>query len=263
MALTKEQLAAREGRLTASGVGVLVGADTAKIYDLWRQLTGDPKWVAPDLSQVWPVRLGEATEQLHIDWLAGKHGEVSRRGEVVFHPSLDWAACTLDGWLVQRGCPVEVKHVGGFESRETIVQRYYPQMTWQMLCCETGECMFSVIEGAREPIQEIINFNEDYAVELLERAHAFMRHVWNLSEPVELPPVGAMAVLAIKEYDYRTHNLFCDLAGQYLETKGQASIHERAKKRIKEIIPADAQKVFGGGIEVSRDRSGRLNIKGA
>jgi hypothetical protein len=258
MALTKQQIAAREGKLTASGVGVLMTGNVTKIHNLWRELTGDPTWSPEDLSDVWAVRLGEATEQLHLDWLATKLDiEITSRGEVILHPEFPWAACTLDGWADIM--PVEVKHVNGFENRDAVVQRYFPQLTWIMLCTGARQIIFSVIEGAREPIQEFIKFDEIYAAELFARARTFMAHVWNLTEPVDLPPV-ADPVSAIKEYDYSQNNLFVDLAADWLETRYFATKHERTKKRIKEIIPSDAQRVFGGGIEVVRDRANRLNI---
>ena len=258
MGLTKEQLTAREGKLTASGIGVLMRGDIEGIHNLWRELTGDPTWTPVDLSNNWAVELGNATEELHINWLERKlNSKVTRRGEVVSHPHYKWACCTLDGWL--HTMPLEVKHVNGFEPRDAVVQRYFPQMTWQMLCTGARTVMFSTIEGAREPIQEIIHFDEHYAGELRARAVAFMEHVWMLSEPVELPAISSH-VVATKEYDYSTSNLFVDLATEWLETRYPAVRHERAKKRIKEIIPKDAMKVTGGGIEVIRDRAGRINI---
>lgn len=96
--LTPEQLKARDGKLTASRVGVLMSGDEAKILSLWREMLGlqEPE----DLSGVWAVRRGEATEQLNLDWFERKTGKkVTRRGEVVVHPEHDWAACTLDGWI--------------------------------------------------------------------------------------------------------------------------------------------------------------------
>lgn len=96
--LTVDQLQAREGKITASRVGVLMSGDEAKILALWREMLGLEE--PPDLSGVWPVRRGEATEQLNLDWFQEKQGKpVIRRGEVVVHPDYDWAACTLDGWI--------------------------------------------------------------------------------------------------------------------------------------------------------------------
>lgn len=260
MALTKEQRIARDGKLTASGIGVLMRGEPEPIRELWRELIGDPTWTPKDLSNVWPVRLGAATEQLHLDWLSTKlGGEISSRGKVVTHHLHNWAACTLDGFLDDIGVPVEVKHVNGFEQRETVVQRYYPQMTWIMIVTGSRQCLFSVIEGAREPIQEYINFDRNYADELFTRAKAFMEHVWNLSEPVEMPPL-AVPVNASKGYDFSGNNLFCDLAVEWLDTRLGAKRNETAKKRLKELMPGDASCCIGGGIVMTRDRAGRINI---
>lgn len=100
MALTAAQLTAREGKLTASRVACLMTGDEAKILDLWREMVGDPAHVPEDLNGVWAVRLGELTEPLNLEWYERRTGKpVTRRGEVVVHPIVTWAACTLDGWV--------------------------------------------------------------------------------------------------------------------------------------------------------------------
>src|SRR5580692_4986560 len=154
MPLTAAQLQKREGKLTASRVAALMTGDAEKIINLWRFMVGDPNYIEEDLSDVWPVQLGNATEALQIEWYERKRKtSVTRRGEVVVG-SLSWMAATLDGWDLTRDCPIECKHVGGFESSEVIVARYAPQTTWQMLCTETKECALSVIMGAKEPVVE-------------------------------------------------------------------------------------------------------------
>ena len=61
MALTPEQRAARDGKLTASRVGVLMNGGDEALYDLWRDLTGDPSYTPTDLSG----RLGGAARHHH------------------------------------------------------------------------------------------------------------------------------------------------------------------------------------------------------
>jgi hypothetical protein len=98
--LSPEQMAARKGKMTASRIACLMTGDTAKIMALYMELTEDPSFVADDLRDVWPVRLGEVTEQLQLDWFQEKNGlAVTRRGEVVVDPELGWLACTLDGYV--------------------------------------------------------------------------------------------------------------------------------------------------------------------
>ncbi len=260
MALTIEQLAAREGKLTASRVACLMGSDQAKILNLWRELVGDPAFVAEDLSGVWPVQLGSATENLHLDWIARKRGNVSRRGEVItMGIGREWAAATLDGWLDSHQCPVEVKHVGGFEKRADVIERYMPQVHWQMIVTDSPQCLFSVIEGAREPSSEFIPLDKQYADELWKRAEAFMECVKSLTPPVILAAVSA-PVKAEKEYDYSTNNAFVSAAADWLQNKLNAKKFDDAEKEIKGLVPADAIRVVGGGLLVSRDRANRLKI---
>jgi YqaJ-like viral recombinase domain len=96
--LTPEQIAARKNKLTASRVACLMQGDAVKIMQLYLEMIGDA--IEEDLSHIWPIRLGEATEQLQCDWFEEKnHVLVTRRGEVVVHPDYPWAACTLDGFI--------------------------------------------------------------------------------------------------------------------------------------------------------------------
>lgn len=261
MALTAEQLKAREGKLTASRVACLMEGDEAKILNLWRELVGDPAFVPEDYTQVWPVRLGSATEDLHLEWIERKRGKVSRRGDVALHKDHDWAAATLDGWLDSHQCPVECKHVGGFEKLETVIQRYMPQCHWQMLVTGSPQCLFSVIEGAREPVSEFIVLDKQYGDELMARATTFMKYVRSLTPPVDLPEILA-PVKAIKEYDYSTNNAFVSAAADWLTNKAAAKAFDDATVTIKDLCPRDAIKVHGGGVVVNRDRANRLKIVG-
>lgn len=257
--LSPTQLAARDGKLTASRVAALMTGDETDIMTLWREMIGDPDFVPEDLSGVWPVQLGSHTESLNLDWFERKHGPISRRGDVVVHGD-GWAACTLDGWSDLHGCPVECKHVGGREPLETIIARYQPQMHWQMLVTSADRCALSVIMGANEPIIEFIPLDGDYARELWRRAIAFMQCVWALTPPVAEQPVVA-PVKPEKAYDFALNNHWCSEAVTFLTTRAAAKDFAAAEKALKSLVPADAIRVHGGGIEAKRDRAGRLSIR--
>lgn len=259
MALTAEQLRLRQDKLTASQVSALMSGDADKILRLWKMHIGDPSYVEEDLSGVWPVRLGEATEALNLEWYSRKYGPISRMGEVVYG-SPDWMAATLDGWDNQRGCVIECKHVGGREPLETIVSRYTPQTTWQMMVTDTKECALSVIMGANEPIVEILTLDADYAAELMRRAVRFMECVATLTPPVSLPPVAA-PVIAAKIYPMDDNAEWKAQAGRWLQAIGAAQIAKEAEKNIKAMVPADAAKAIGCGIVVTRNRAGAMSLR--
>jgi hypothetical protein len=96
--LSPAQIEARKGKLTASRVACLMTGDATEIMRLYLEMIGEER--PENLSDVWPVQLGSATEQLNLDWFERKNRmPVTRRGEVVVHPDYPWAACTLDGWI--------------------------------------------------------------------------------------------------------------------------------------------------------------------
>lgn len=257
--LTPEQIKAREGLLTASRIGVLMGGDPVEVLDLWRELVGDPSYVPEDLTWVWPVQLGSHTEQLNLDWFSHTHGPVSRRGEVVKHAN-GWAACTLDGWADEYGCPIECKHTGGREKIDILVERYSAQMHWQMLLTNAEQCAFSVIMAANPPTVDFIPRDDLYARLLMERATQFMHCVHTLTPPVVLPAAPA-PVKAERVYDMTGNNAWAAEAATWLTTRQARRDNEAADKALKQLVPADAACCSGYGISAMRDRAGRLSLR--
>lgn len=263
MALTEAQKLAREGKLTASRVACLMTGDKAKIMALWRELCGDPLHEEEDLEHVWDVRMGELTEELNLEWYERKRSvKVSRRGEVVQHPDYSWAAATLDGFDPSLPGPIEAKHVGGYEKREVIVQRYQPQIQWQMEVTGTQQCAFSVIEGKQQPRVEIIQRNKVYADELMARALRLMECVWSMREPVQLEPVELRTISPLKDYDFNGSNEWAHAAADWLSHRKAAEMFENAQSKLKELIPRDAKSVIGYDVVARRDRASRISIRG-
>lgn len=259
--LTTEQLRLRDGRLTASRVSCLMTGDAEKILNLWREMVGDPAFVPEDLSGVWAVQLGTATEAVNLEFYTRQTGRaLSRHGEVAICPGADWAACTLDAWDDVMAGPVDAKHVGGYEPREKVRERYTPQMTWQMICTGARWSALSIVEGAKAPVIEEVPWDEAYAAELWRRAEAFVACVQSLTPPVEMAPVAA-PVVPVKEYDMSTSNAWAEHAAVWAEYRDAAKKFGGAEKELKALVPADGIRCHGYGIEIKRDKAGRLGIK--
>lgn len=258
--LTSSQLSARDGKLTASRVGILMSGDDAAVLALWQEMLGERQ--PEDLSAVWPVQLGTITEPLNLAWYERTTGHaLSRHGEVVICPRDDWAACTLDAFDEVLNGPVEAKHVGGFEPREKVIARYYPQTTWQMLCTETKSVALSIIEGAKEPAIEIGTLDSAYADELWRRADAFMECVNSLTPPVALPPVATpVAPAQWRELDMAGSNAWASFAADWLETVGPMKRNRLAEKELKALVPADCGRAHAAGIQIKRAKNGALTI---
>ena len=258
--LTPEQQALRKGRLTASRIGVLMTADSAGILKLYKELIGEEE--PEDLSQVWAVQLGTATEPLNLSWYAMKVNPVSRRGEVVVHPDYDWGACTLDAWDDVLGCCVEAKHCSGREPLPVIIERYQPQCQWLASCTRASQTAISIIIGVSAPIVEYIPFDPEYCAEMIRRGEQFMAAVKARRVPVALDPVAA-PIIAEMTYDMASNNVWADSAAEWLATRPFADRCEAASKILKAAVPADAKKAHGCGVQITRDRSNRLSLREA
>lgn len=257
--LTAEQEIARKGKLTASRVAVLMNGSATDIMDLWLEMTNDPSFKPDDLSGVWPVQLGSATEALNVAWFARKIGPVSGVGKVLTHNN-GWAACTLDAWSDADECPVECKHVGGHESLQTVIDRYQPQMHWQMIVTGAAQCAFSVIMAAAEPVVEYIPLDQEYAAEMLTRADAFMKHVRNKTQPVILPAVAA-PIIPTREVDMSTSNEWGSNAVTWLTTKQAKKDCIEAEAALKALVPGDAKIATGAGIRITKNRAGSMSLR--
>lgn len=261
MALSEQQQAARLGKMTGSRIGTLTTGNTEDVYNLWLELTGDPDYKPPDYSDDFGVQLGNATEQFHLDWIQRHCGEIDCRGNSLQHKDIDWALVTLDGWAKRDGVPVEAKHVGGYESADTVLDRYMPQMHWTMWCAGTNEIIFSAINGTKEPRPVFIGLDQAYLDTLIEAATRFMACVRDLREPVPNPFVKAPKPIFTRVVDMSGSNSWGVMAAQWKEHKVSAGLYQSAAKGLKELVPADAKECFGAGIRAKRSKNGALTIK--
>ena len=257
--LTPEQIAARKGMMTASRIAPLMTGDVEAIMRLYQEMVGELE--PEDLTGLWPVRLGEATEALNLEWFERKNNlKLAGHGVFIKSARFAWAGATLDAWCEELTCPVEAKHVGGREPLEVIIDRYQPQMQWQMMVTEAEQCALSVILGANEPVVEFIPRDNDYIGIEIDRAAQFMEFVHRGEAPIALEPVPPPAD-AQKIYDMTGDNVWGTYSNLWLETRLAASSNADASKVLKEKVPADAKKCFGNGVQITRDRAGRLSLR--
>ncbi|HWS65726.1 MAG TPA: YqaJ viral recombinase family protein [Steroidobacteraceae bacterium] len=259
MGLSTEQRAQREGKLTASRVAVLMSGDKEGILRLYREMIGELQ--EENLDDVWPVQLGAATEQLSLDWYERRNKRLLiKRGEVVTSKRFEWAAATLDGFDPELNCPVECKHVGGFEPTVVIIDRYQPQMQWQMMCTDTTSCALSVIVGAKEPVVDFIDSAPAYIAEMVDRAEHFMMCVALREPPVQLPQIMP-PVDPTASVDMNGNNRWAANANCYIMTKEDRDKFEEAKKTLKAMVPENALRAYGHGLMIYRDRRRALHVR--
>src|SRR5215471_10087764 len=109
--LTSDQIKARKGMMTASRIAPLMTGNVDGIMRLYQEMVGELE--AEDLTGLWPVRLGEATEALNLEWFERKNNlKLAGQGVFIKSALFSWAGATLDAWCEELKCPVEAKHVG-------------------------------------------------------------------------------------------------------------------------------------------------------
>ncbi len=260
MALSTEALAYRVGKLGGSDIGKIVNGTNEDIIKLWKEKMGD---LAPeDISDNWPVYRGTHSEQPHLNWQERKNRmEITRRGDTISHYRYDWAFCTLDGWLDALECPIEVKDVGGREPLDPVLlDRYAPQLQWTMEMTGADVCALSVIIAAEAPVMQFVDRDKAYAKLLIERGAIFIEHVRNRTPPVELPAIPA-PINATKNYDMQGNNEFAHHADIWLQLRDSAAAYDDAAKILKSLVPPDAKRCFGYGVQITRSSAGYLSLR--
>ena len=246
------------------GIG---GSDAAKIvsgdwYDLFMDKTGRSE--PDDLSGVWPVQLGIVTEELNLDWYARKFGAVAgRRGEVVVHPHQPFMRCTLDGWDDKAGHVIQAKHVNAFSKIADVRERYTPQVMHEMAVTNAKAGVLSVIIGAAEPVYELIDRDEFWEIDYLEKCREFWRYVEEDRAPEQGAPmeIAPVAPALMRVVDMSESNSWAANAATWLRFKGEAKAWETSVKEIKLLVEADVREARGHGIICTRSKAGALTIK--
>ena len=107
---------------------------------------------------------------------------------------------------------------------------------------------------------EEVRLHSDYVSELLQRADDFWRYVTSLTPPVMPPPVEPPRPAAAREVDMSTSNEWGSFAPDWIEHRDAAKAFQDAEKKLKALVPDDAARAYGHGIEVKKARNGALRI---
>jgi len=263
MALTTEQLRLRDGKITASFAPSLMAGDESKIMREWKRLIGAEDYQEEDLSDSWPVQFGTWVEPFALDWHERKTGIVlSRRGEVVTHPSMPHICCTLDAFRADDRTVIDCKAPGMWRKIDDVRSQYVPQMVVQRACVGADAAALLIVHGGSEPAEYPITWDTEYEAAVWERIAWFWDCVTSLSAPFVVAPVLAPTP-AVKTYDMKESNAWADKAAVWIANQAAAKAFESAAKDIKALVPADAQRAHGCGLNVTRAKNNALTIKGS
>lgn len=261
MTLTPAQLAARDGRVTASFAPALLAGDHTKILREWHRLVGSPDLEEDDLADVWAVQFGSYIETFALDWHERKTGNaLVRRGEVAVNPQLPHVCCTLDAYRDLDDRVIDCKAIGAWHKIEDACSFYLPQIVVQRACVGASSGSLLIVHGGAEPQEYPLDIPDDYEAEVWARIAWFWQQVQDLTPPVEMPAVAA-PVPAVREYDMSGSNAWASAAGQWLDNRDAAKAFGRAEKELKALVEPDAKRCFGYGVRIDRAKNGALSIK--
>jgi predicted phage-related endonuclease len=259
--LTEEQQAARAGKITASFLPRLMAGDEEAIYREWLRLTEHPDYAPEDLSDVWAVQLGSYMETFALDWHERKTGHpLNYRGRVIVHPEMEHVCCTLDAYRGLDDTVIDCKVVGHWRKIEDVCSLYTPQMVVQRACTGADHAALLIVHGGAEPTEHPIEWDSEYETAVWTRVDWFWNCVSELVPPVAVKPVEA-PVVPVRTVDMATNNMWSEQAAIWLANKEAAVKFTKAQDQIKSLIPADAKKAYGKGIEASRDTRGSIRIR--
>lgn len=257
--LTDEQKAARTGKIGGSHANIIMSGNTEKIMKLWEEMTG--KREPEDLSNILCVMLGNATEEFNAAWYQKQTGDtVTNRGE---SRSIEgsYMACTLDGLCKGGDAVWEAKHVGGYESFETVAGRYAPQLHHNMIVCGLERAVLSVISGNSGYDYAEFELDPFYAEALTEAEEKFWRCVQEDTPPHDITPSIKPSWDKMRVVDMTGNNEWALHAGIYLDNKDAHKAFESAKRSLKKLVDDDVREASGYGITVARDKRGALRFK--
>ena len=257
MTLTAEQLAERRNRLGGSDAGKIV---SGQWHELWLEKTGRSE--PEDLSWVLPVQIGVVTEPLNLAFFEHATGHKTfSHGEVYVHPDHPFIGCTIDGLALidNRPAIIQCKHVSAFSKIEEVEQRYYPQVSHEMLVTGSSIAFLSVFFGTQKHEVIEVNRDRDYIARLLEMEQEF----WHYIEKDEPPPAPEGLAMPVKpevfrRVDFGTNNLWVSLAADWLETVKDAKRNEKAAKELRALVEPDVGEAFGAGVCMKRAKNGNL-----
>jgi predicted phage-related endonuclease len=267
LGLTSEQKALRRDALGGSDANTIMGGDEKKLLRLWREKRGEAE--PEDLSDILAVQMGSFTEPFNAAWFEKNTGyRVIGSGKLVKHATIAHMRATLDGEVVENfGTDdetelgvFEAKHCGTRSTDAEIFARYVPQLTHNCLCAGFERAFLSVFKGNGDWVMFEYELDDAYAERLIAAEAVFWDCVRTGKPPCSVEPEPTPKPVGVVEYSMQGNNEWASHCADYIETELAADRHELARKSLKALMPDDASKCFGYGLELRRDKRGAVRF---
>ena len=217
--------------------------------------------------------LGAVVEPYMLDYLVGKNGHpITRRGEVVDHPTIPEFCCTLDGYRPFDDAVIENKFLSPFQHREQFIPHYFPQVLAQRRCCGAARMILHVGRGTNEPEEFDLTPRPDdpafdeYEREMWTRVAAFRLCLRTFTPPVPMPRVVAPEVwrtIDLTKLDPLPNwgTVLLPTLEVYEDTRSAHEAHEQSGKDARALVPDDVSIVLTPEHRLSRNKHGTVSIR--
>ena len=236
------------------------------VIDLWRQFTGrTPK---PDLSNVLPARIGQATEKTNAEWLAKARDilvDTESATDQLYTHSNGFMIAQIDGLVHEDGeiGLFEAKHTAIHKKMTDLIDLYYPQIQHYMSVMALPWAYLSVFFGNSKHEYEKIYADPIYTEALIKKERRFWNCVQEDIEPIPGKPIKPKKEefsKYTKKVDFAQNNRFVELEESYNITIDDHREHEDITKELKEMMPDGSKEIFGNRLKITRDRRGAKRI---
>ena len=178
-----------QDKISSSDARAIASGDYYDLEKLWEQKINHLK---DDLSNVFPVQLGLATEEFHTSWLnkqltknnvAGyghEHYLMYEQAHCVVesdspaHPFT--LASTIDIAYAEESLSqnkhislVELKHTGEYSNLDKVIENYYPQLQHHMYVWGVEWIMISAIFGNKRQQHDIVKRDDKFLSDYMKR----------------------------------------------------------------------------------------------
>lgn len=240
---------------------ILMHGDEAALRRLYAEEIGLLEREPPNYAMLF----GSYVEPFILNFHESDTGHpISRRGEVIDHPTIPEFCCTLDGYRAHDDAVIETKFLSTYRAKEEFVPYYYPQVLAQMRCVGAERGILLVAKGTSPPVEYEITPDADYEATMWARVEAFRMCLRTFTPPVPMPRV-------VPPDQWRTVDLsqepmpnwghpLMPMLQLYEDTREAAEMHDQAGREARALVPDDVGVVLAGDHKLSRNRKGNLAI---
>lgn len=247
---------------------ILMHGDEAALLRLYCEEIGEAEREPP----TYAMQLGAYFEPFILDYWQTQNGSVTRRGEVVDHPTVPEFCCTLDGYRQFDDAVIETKFLAPWRHREEFAAYYYPQVLAQMRCTNAARGILLVGQGTNEPVEYDITPKPGdpvaaaYEAEMWDRVYRFRLCLRTFTPPVPMPrvvPPELWRTVDLTKIDPMPNwgHVLLPTLRVFEDTREPADTHDQMGKEARALVPDDVSIVLTAEHRLSRNKHGAISIR--